>query len=104
MKKFKRKALVIAAMLGAVVSFNPSVNPISPINPIALSNVAFGATSINVTVEQRNIVNDIDWAHGANSAIFAEGRGRSNGKGISMARLNVNSSASSRAFRLIPKP
>ena len=87
MKKFKLKALVIAAMLGAVVSFNPSVNPISPINPIALSNVAFGATSINVTVEQRNIVNDIDWAHGANSAIFAEGRGRSNGKGISMARL-----------------
>ncbi|MBR1580178.1 MAG: hypothetical protein IJ668_06740 [Selenomonadaceae bacterium] len=87
MKKFKRKALVIAAMLGAVVSFNPSVAPINPISPIVPSNVALGATSINVSVEQRNIVNDIDWSHGANSVIVAEGRGRSNGKGISMARL-----------------
>ncbi len=81
MKSFKSKTLVVAAAIGAAVSFNPSVNP------IVASNVVSGAQSINITVEQTKIVNAVDWSHGANSAIFAEGRGRSNGKGQSMARL-----------------
>ena len=78
MKIFNRKAFMIAAVLGAAALVS---------NPDVPSNIVNSATSINVSVEQTKIVNAIDWSHGANSAIFAEGRGRSNGKGMSMARL-----------------
>ncbi len=78
MKFIRNKSLVLAAALGAAAL---------TVNPVAQLPAAYGATSVNVNVNQTNISNGVDWLHGADSLIYAEGRGRSGGKGVSMARL-----------------
>ncbi len=77
MKFFKHKPLVLAAALGALLTAGVA----------DLSNAAPNNISVNVSVENAGITEGVDRSHGANSAIYAEGRGRSGGKGMSMTRL-----------------
>lgn len=77
----KHKKLIIAAALGTslFVGFGVQIP--------ALSSAASNSVSIQVAVKQSTVTNDIDWSQGADSVVIAEGRGRSGGRGESMARL-----------------